>query len=470
MPKYITFLVLLLSFSTIAQQKIDEELIIFVQKTTDSPFTLDNIKALEAYMLERNITTKIIDIDKIGAPKEVGYTPFIVYRNHIGRKIFKGRYTSHKRLLNFIRTVRRLPIEEVNYKEENVFVWKQERSNLVLKLKITDPQGNLPKNFNANKFKKEYLKGLTKGFAPATYQKNIAVNSSDELMYCSFYPYLAEDGKVYISSEIHSHYDCHTAIYQQFETAAVGNSVSEAFTLAAKNSLTEIQRQILESTAGDAMNYTKNTNTVTWEALKLKPLKAPEKSSQTAFTEIEFPTEWMVAGPLDESTPIIAFNFPAPLRHYGGELKSTTGNINLSAVQNLETATGKFVVDVASIDMGEGDLTQAVTESMLYVDKYPNATLVFKKISGDDLKLSLGSITTAIVEADLTMLDKTASITTTAQFEPFLDENGALRLHIYAQFSVNDLEGSYTVAGPDGPADAKNKLLFRINVLMKGKE
>jgi polyisoprenoid-binding protein YceI len=158
------------------------------------------------------------------------------------------------------------------------------------------------------------------------------------------------------------------------------------------------------------------------------------------------------------------------LRHYGGELKSTTGNINLSAVQNLETATGKFVVDVASIDMGEGDLTQAVTESMLYVDKYPNATLVFKKISGDDLKLSLGSITTAIVEADLTMLDKTASITTTAQFEPFLDENGALRLHIYAQFSVNDLEGSYTVAGPDGPADAKNKLLFRINVLMKGKE
>ena len=470
MPKYITFLVLFLSFSTIAQQKIDEELIIFVQKTTDSPFTLDNIEALKAYMLERNITTKIIDIDKTGAPKEVGYTPFIVYRNHIGRKVFKGRYTSHKRLLNFIRTVRRLPIETANYQEENVFVWERERSNLVLKLKITAPQGNLPKNFNANKFSKEYLKGLKAGFAPATYQKAIKVDNSDELIYCSFYPYLAEDGKVYISSEIHSHYDCHTAIYQQFDAPVIGTSISEAFTLAAKNSLTEIQRQVVESTLGDAMNDTKNTKIITWEELKLEPLKAPEKSTQNNFEAIEFPKEWTVAGPLDESTPIISFNFPPPLIHYGGELKSTTGSLSLNKTQSLESAKGHFVVDVASIEMGESELTQAVTESMLYVDKYPTATLTFKKLSGDNLDLALGSITTAIVEADLTMLDKTAPIAATAQFEPFLDENGALRVHIYAQFSINDLKGNYTVAGPDGPAEANNKMLFRVNLLMKGKE
>jgi hypothetical protein len=470
MPKYITFLVLLLSFSTTAQQKTDEELIIFVQKTTDSQFTLNNIKVLEAYMLERNITTKIIDIDKTGAPKEVGYTPFIVYRNHIGKKVFKGRYTSHKRLLNFIRTVRRLPVEEVDYKEENVFVWEQERSNLILKLKITDPQGILPQNFNTTKFSKEYLKGLKGGFAPANYQKKIAVDNSDELMYCNFYPYLAEDGKVYVSSEIFSHYNCHTPIYQGFDAPATGTSVSEAFNLAAKNSLAEIQRQVLESTSGDAMNYTKNTNITTWEALKLKTLKAPEKSTQSNFAPVEFPTKWMVAGPLDKSTPIISFNFPPPLRHYGGELKSATGNMTLSKVQNLEAAIGEFVVDVASIDMGENELTQAVTESILSVDKYPNATLVFKKIIGDNLKLTLGSITTAIIEADLNILDKTASISATAQFEPFLDENGALRLHIYAQFSVNDLKGSYSVAGPDGPADAKNKMLFRVSLLMKGKE
>lgn len=470
MPKYITFLVLFLSFSTIAQQKIDEELIIFVQKTTDSPFTLENIKALEAYMLERNITTKIIDIDKTGAPKEVGYTPFIVYRNHLGRKVFKGRYTSHKRLLNFIRTVRRLPVEEITYPEENVFVWKQERSNLVFKLKITDPQGSLPKNFNATKFNKEYLKGLKEGFTPASYQKTVDVSNSDELIYCSFYPYFAEDGKVYVSSEIHSHYDCHTAIYQQFEKASVGSSVSEAFNLAAKNSLAEIQRQVVESTLGDAMNYTKNTNITTWDDLKLEVLKAPEKSTQSNFEAIEFPQKWTVAGPLDESTPMISFNFPPPLIHYGGELKSATGNMSLNSKQNLEAATGEFIVDVASIEMGESELTQAVTESMLYVDKYPTAALVFKKISGDNLKLTLGSISTAIVEADLKMLDKTAPITATAEFEPFLDENGALRLHIYAQFSINDLKGNYTVAGPDGPADANNKMLFRVSLLMKGVE
>ncbi|MBL4650351.1 MAG: YceI family protein [Aureispira sp.] len=341
---------------------------------------------------------------------------------------------------------------------------------MVLKLKITDPQGILPPKFNTNKFSKEYLKGLKEGFAPAKYQKTTAVNNSDELMYCSFYPYLAEDGKVYVSSEIHSHYDCHTAIYQNFEAPATGTSVAEAFNLAAKNSFGKIQRQVLESTSGDAMNYTKNTKVITWEALKLKTLKAPEKSTQTNFEAIEFPKEWIVAGPLDKSTPIISFNFPPPLRHYGGELKSATGNMSLNKVQNLEAAIGEFIVEVASIEMGESELTQAVTESMLYVDKYPTATLAFKKIIGDDLKLTLGSITAAIVEADLTMLDKTAPIVATAQFEPFLDENGALRLHIYAQFSINDLKGNYTVAGPDGPAEANNKMLFRVSLLMKGKE
>lgn len=470
MPKYITFLLILLSFSTIAQQNTDEELIIFVQKSTDSPFTLDNVNALEAYLLERNITTKIIDIDKTGAPKEVGYTPFIVYRNHIGRKIFKGRYTSHKRLLNFIRTVRRLPIEEVDYKEENVFVWEHERSKLVIKLKITDPKGVLPLGFTLDKFKREYLKGLKEGFAPATYQKAISVSNSDELIYCNFYPYLAKNGKVYVSSEIHSHYDCHTPIYQQFDPAASGASVSKAFSAAAKGSLAEIQRQVVESTLGDAMNYTKNENITPWEALKLSVLKAAEKSDQTDFPTIELPKEWIVAGPIDENTPILAFNFPPPLRHYGGEFTAATGNISFNEGQDLETAIGKFVVKVASIDMGEDELTEAVTESMLYVDKHPTATLVFKKVIGDHLNLSLGRVTTATIEANLTILGKTAPVLATAQFEPILDENGALRLQIYAQFSIDNLKGSYTVAGPDGPAEANNKMLFRVNLLMKGKE
>ncbi|WMX12515.1 YceI family protein [Aureispira sp. CCB-E] len=470
MPKYITFLILLLSFSTIAQQKIDEELIIFVQKSTDSPFTLENIKALQGYMQERNITTKIIDIDKTGAPKEVGYTPFIVYRNYLGRKIFKGRYTSHKRLLNFIRTVRRLPVENSSYEESNVFVWEKERSNLIIKLKVTEAQGTLPKNFSQKKFQQEYLKGLKEGFDAAKYKKNSLVGNSDELIYCSFYPYLAEDGKVYVSSEIHSHYDCHTAIYQQFETPAVGTSISKAFALAAQNSFAEIQRQLIESKLGDAMNYITDKNSVSWEALNLKKLATPEKSTITNMENIAFPKTWTIAGPVDKSTPILAFNFPPPLRHYGGELTSVTGNISLEQSQNLKAATGQFTVNVASIEMGESDLTQAVTESMLYVDKYPTAQLVFKSIDGEQLQLALGNITTAKIEVALTLLEKTAPVTATAQFEPFLDENGDLRLHVYTQFAINDLKGSYTVSGPDGPADANNKMLFRASFIMKGEE
>ncbi|BDS11054.1 YceI family protein [Aureispira anguillae] len=471
MPKYITFLILLLSFSTIAQQKIDEELVIFVQKTSDSEFTLNNIATLEAYMQAHHIPTKIIDIDEAGAPKEVGFTPFIVYRNHLGRKVFKGRYTSHQRLLNFIRTVRRLPAEAIHYEEKEVFVWQQQHSNLFIKLKITAPNGQLPANFDAKKFKKDYLKGLKKGFEGAKYAQKHPVRNSDELIYCNFYPYIAEDGKVYVSSEIFSHYHCHTPIYQQYENPAVGNNTIQGFAAAAANSLAEIKRQLVESELGDAMNFTtKNTKFTPWEDLGLSTLSPPKQGTQTAIKAVTFPKAWEMAGALDEGTPILAFSFPPPLRQYAGELKQVDGSLSLKSNESLAEAMGKFEVVVSSIEMGESSLNSAVKESILKVDEHPTAHLVFKKIESKDFKLTLGKITQTHIEADLTLLGKTGLVQATAQFEPFLNDQGELLLAVTTQFTAPDLKGSYQIDGPDGPESAKNKILFNASFVMKAKE
>jgi len=189
MPKYITFLFVLLSFSTIAQQNIDEELIIFVQKGADSEFTQKNIKALVGEMDSANIPTRIIDIEETGSPKEIGFTPHIIYRNYIGNKTYKGRYTSHGRILNFIRTVRRLPQENIDYEEKNTFVWKQERCNILFKLKITEATGNIPANFNQKNFEKEYLNGLKAGFEGAEHASLQEVNNSDERYICPYRSY-----------------------------------------------------------------------------------------------------------------------------------------------------------------------------------------------------------------------------------------------------------------------------------------
>ena len=469
MPKYITFLLLCLAFSTTAQQKIDEELIIFVQKTTDSEFTQQNIKELEADMKNSKIPTKIINIDKTGAPKEVGYTPYIVYRNYLGNKVYKGRYTSHKRILNFIRTVRQLPKEDINYEEKDVFVWKHERANLIFKLKITDLQGSIPDGFDEHKFKKEYLQGLKKGFAEAHFSHHQRLHNSEEMFYCNFYPYRGEDGKVYVSTEIFSHYDCINPIYQKFKTPNVGNSIVEGFEVAANNTFTEIKRVVVESELGDALNFvTKAIPVISWDKLKLKKLTPPKNNMHSERQKVTFPKEWTLLGSIDEGTPMLAFNFPPPLRQYGGEIKKATGSIILTKDQSLESSTGKFVVDVNSLEMGVSSLNSAVKQSMLFIDKYPNAQLVFKKIQSKDFTLELGKITRVQIEADLTIVDKTGSVLATSQFEPFLNDKGELLLHVTTQFVAEDLTGIYQIDGPDGPDEANNKMLFNANFLMKG--
>jgi hypothetical protein len=117
--------------------------------------------------------------------------------------------------------------------------------------------------------------------------------------------------------------------------------------------------------------------------------------------------------------------------------------------------------------MGVASLNNAVKETMLLVKKYPAATLVFRKIFSDDLKLAIGKITHADIEADLTIVHKTGTVMATTQFEPFLNEQGALMLLVSTQFLAEDLTGSYQISGPDGPSDSNNKMYFNANFKMK---
>ena len=111
MPNYIIAILLIFSFSVSAQQNAEEELLIFINKKTDSEYTLSNIRLLKADMKSYKIAGRIIDISETGAPVEVAYTPYILYRNYLGNKLLKGRYTSHKRILNFIRTMSQIKIK-----------------------------------------------------------------------------------------------------------------------------------------------------------------------------------------------------------------------------------------------------------------------------------------------------------------------------------------------------------------------
>lgn len=467
----IRFLLFFLLFAIMLQaqsETLREELVVFTDPLRDSEFTKNMLQELEQSLQEQSIPVRFIDVRKDGAPQEVGFTPFIVYRNHLGHKVYKGRYTTQQRLLNFIRTVRHLPEAPIAYEEENVFTWEFPKAWLVLKPKITDLSGHLPPNMSNKEFRAQALEGLQQGFGHVSYKKKQGLTDSDEMMYTNFYPYRADDGTYYVSLELYSHYDCHTPIYQQYDLPAKGTSIREAFSNAAKIMHNEVKRQITDSNNGDAMNFLPVSMKITsWEALNLPIIQQPERNADWSGKVIDLPKNWIFEGPVEEGMPVLTFNFPAPLRHYGGELKAVTGRIQLQKNDDLKKAKGSFEVETASLKMGQAELDEYVLGSVLNISEHPTAQLDFQTIVGDQLDLQLGRITTAEVKATLTMVNKSSPVTAVTQFEPFLTQDGELRLNVSTQFTAYNLTGNYNIEGPDGPAKANNQLLFIANFIMR---
>jgi hypothetical protein len=94
----------LLIFTQQLNAQIPEELIVFTQNS-DSEFTKKTIDSLQKYTNARNIPMKVVVIAQ-DVPKYLSYTPCVVYQNHLGRSMYKGRLTSFGRIVNFIRMVR----------------------------------------------------------------------------------------------------------------------------------------------------------------------------------------------------------------------------------------------------------------------------------------------------------------------------------------------------------------------------
>ena len=468
MPKLFISIFLIVSYAFNSSAQLQEELLLLVDSNKNSPFVLKDMQLLSDKMQAENIACQIINIAQTAVPTSIAYTPSIVYRNHLGFKLYKGRHTTHQRILNFIRTTRRLAVSPIDYEEKNVFVWNKGRGKLILKLKTTELKGPKADNFNAKKWHNQVLKGLKKGFSQASYQKIQAISDQDELIYCNFYPYRDDQGRIYVSTEIYSHYDCKKPIYTQFKQPANADNVCCAFDSAAAQLFEKIKYSLRYSKKGDALSFVSNTNPeASWEVLPLQQLSVPTKEEAVVYPSTELSKNWTLEGPSMAGVPLLSFNFPAPLRQYGGELKECEGNIQLGEIQQLKGMKGQFKVQVGSVDMGEASLTSAVKSSMLYADKYPTATLVFESVEKLDAALQLGKISNCAIQAKLTIMDKSHSVKAMSSFEPLLDDEGRPFLQVSTAFEIDDLTGMYDIIGPDGPETSNNRLLFQANFKMR---
>lgn len=450
------------------------QLIIFTQKK-DHPvmknFDAEWLPKIKEIAVAQDIQLVMKDVTN-GAPEMITFTPAIVYQNHLGRSLYIGRYTLLDKIKTFIRTVQRMPQQQVDNEKHDVLVWEDECATIYTPAKITDLAGNLPSGFDQKAFHEEALKALDKGMANHTLKKTFNAKRNHRAMYMAFYPFRNEDGKIFISAEMYSQYNCVIPIYKRFDNAFAGewSNWKDAFAKAGTAMAAELEKQLLSTENGDALlPVSKSAGVLSWEKMDLPLPEAPEGTSANAVpTNIKLGSKWVMDGPVSSDVPVVNFSFMAPMDYYAGEVKEMKGFLNLGTGNDLTKSTASFNVGMETLTMGDPGLDEHVAD-MLEIADHPRASFTFKSVEAlDQPKINFGSLSQFNVEGTLEMMGIKVPLSVIAQVEPIITEDGQARLQVYASFKLR-LKDNFNIEGPDGPEESKDTLVFVLNFLLKEK-
>ena len=474
MPKhlFIVFFSFLLIVTQQLNAQIPEELIVFTQNS-DSDFTKKTIDSLQKYTNARNIPMKVVVIAQ-GVPKYLSYTPCMVYQNHLGRSMYKGRLTSFGRILNFVRMVRNAPLGlEEKTLDESHLVYQEGLSKVLFEYKITEPNGEgIKKIKDMDAFIKTAKTGIEEGFKQIKNLANIQVPTASWKFYMSFYPYVDAKGKLYISSEMYSGYDCVNPIYKKFDFPISGKlkKLKKAFAAAAAD-LEQAWMQIHKnSELGDEINPIPSELVAkSWEESDLRlPAPPAEHIKQLPpMTNKQLPEKWEFAGASDPFIPAVSFSFPEPLTQYSGEAKEISGTMTFSAPQSLDGATGHFEAKTASITMGLEELDEHL-HKMFKVKDFPVASFDFKdlKVNND---MDWGELMPFTLSAKFNLKSVQIEVPVSGQVELSVDEDGVSPvLLFYASFQLPELHDTFDLEKPGGDEKANNSVIFSLNFKLKG--
>jgi hypothetical protein len=460
---------LLFGFHAFAAQ--GGELVIFTSATSNAvekDFKTNYLPKIKEMAKAQGVTV----IEKVvskGAPENITYSPAMVFQNHLGRSLYIGRYHYVDKLKTFIRTVSRMPQPPATNEKHNVLVWKRERSTVFSPVKITAPNGAVPAEFDATKFLKAALEATAKGATSYTLHELYAAQRTDRAMYWALYPFVADDGKLYLSAEMYSQFNCIEPIFKRFDNPFAGTwkNWEKVFEEAGKTMQAEVEKQLLSTTHGDGMTPLPISNPIkSWEDLGLTLPKAPSGNDTKQVVNLTLGTKWTFAGPIEEGTPVVNFSFLAPMDTYAGEVKNLFGDLTLGEGASILEALGKFGIETSSLTMGDPSLDHSVHDMIAIVDN-PKAFFTLQKITSlEHPQLAFGSLTQFVVAGELEFMKINAPLDVTAQIEPVLDENGQARLIVNASFRLR-LKEKYGIDGPDGPMPSADTMQFFLNFLLK---
>lgn len=452
------------------------ELIVFLSgngSEVDKAFQSNTLPKLKKFAEENEIAIKLKEGSK-AAPEGITTLPAIIYQNHLGRSVYIGRFNQLDKMVNFIRTAKRIPQTKDAIKKEIVkkgYVFQDGRCTVELKTKITDLSGTKPKKYNKEEFLAATEKDVVDAMKKFDQKANYEVFPTDREFYANFYPYRAEDGQFYVTTELYSQFHCHEPIYTTLGNPFQGKwkDKDEVIAQAARDIEAKITFHSKNPENGDGFDpISLKVPVKSWQALSCT-LPAPPAGQENIDVSIELPTEWQVKGPVSSLDPMVAFTFPPPVDNYSGEVKKLKGSLSINKELKLSSAKGDFQVDLNSLTMGDPDLDESVkSEDMLDVSNFPTATFTFNAMSpNEDTSLEFGKMQMAQAMGKFTFKGKTIDRTVNAQITPLVDEEGEPILQVSVSFSINI--NPFEIEGPDGPKPQSNTINYMLNFNMTGK-
>lgn len=454
-------LVLFTALYAKAQENSLDQLIIFFDKTQPI-LTEEDKNAFKVLAQKANITLQYEDVST-GAPKEITYTPMILFQNHLGRSFYYGRYKNTSRLQNFIRTSRLAHQQQTENIKKDKLVWLNERAMVTASIKVTELKGTLPKKYSEEYFQKEMKNAIVSGMTTFLLQSEVAYQRTTRSFYADFHPYIDKKKNLSIGVAIFSQYNCVKPVFKQFKPALISGkwkNRAALFAQAGQQAEQLILEQIQSSELGDALRTVANsTPTVTWKSMGLV-LPAPPKRQAIVegAGDSPIPFNWTIAPTKNSNEPLVIFSFLPPVDSYAGEVKALNGTLQFDKGQ-LTAMNGSFTVQIADVTMGAEDFDYEVQNKMLNKNSFPTATFTFERVKAPNQQLQLGDVHDIMAFGNFKMLGKTIPLKVPASLETYYNTNGELRLRVNASFEL-PLYESFGVEGPDGPSPAKDTLQF----------
>lgn len=466
-PFFILFFLSSFSLNIVAQTQ--GELLLFIQENepVSQQLLQDDLEALQKVASSQNVDFKVVPL-KEGAPELVTFTPALVFQNHLGRSLFRGRYKALGRLTNFVRAAQWEPQDDTPYNKTNIMYLKKGQTVIASPIKITPLTGELPKDFSAEVFETEARAAAAKGMSDFQYKKEMMLPASARLFYMDFYPHRDSKGNLYVSMRVYSMFNCVEQVYET-TTALVDENgdVKALFEKAGAQMEQAVLSQLANTSYGDALEPLKaNWKVLSFETLGLPlPQSTGKEKAKPDYKDLKAADQWVFEKPVMESLPALQFQFPSPLDHYGGEAKKMDAYFQVPDIATLKGTTGKVFVATKSITMGDAALDEHVFHEYLKTKKHPVSTYTFQ-ITDAPNQLIPGEVQRIELTGDFEMNGKKVKLPAVGTAELIADENGEARLHITGQFSLA-LRQLYGIKGPDGPKEASDNLLFKLNFLMR---